>query len=91
MDREQFQKAYGKIVAKAWADDAFKQRLLADPATVLNENGVDVPEGIEFKVVESTSNLIHLVLPARPDAGEVSEEDLENRAAAIAVLTCCAF
>jgi len=91
MDKEQYQKAYAKIIAKAWADDGFKQRLLCDPAPVLKENGIEAHEGVEFKVLESTSNLIHLVLPARPDPSEVSEEDLENRAAAIAVLTCCAF
>jgi len=39
MDREEFQKAYGKVVAKAWADDGFKAKLLADPKTVLKENG----------------------------------------------------
>lgn len=32
--------AYGKIVAKAWTDEAFKQRLLSDPAAVLKEEGV---------------------------------------------------
>ncbi len=31
MDRDEFQKAYGKLVAKAWADEDFKAKLLADP------------------------------------------------------------
>lgn len=81
MDREQFRKAYGKIVAKAWADEGFKQRLLADPATVLKENGIDAPEGITFKVVESTSDLIHLILPPKPESRVVAAEDLDSREA----------
>ena len=31
-------KQWSQIVAKAWADANFKQRLLADPAAVLKEN-----------------------------------------------------
>jgi hypothetical protein len=32
-------KAWGQIVARAWQDEAFKRRLLADPAAVLREQG----------------------------------------------------
>tara|TARA_B100000315_G_scaffold218472_1_gene219800 strand:- start:160 stop:363 length:204 start_codon:yes stop_codon:yes gene_type:complete len=35
---------YGKIVAKAWSDEEFKAKLMADPKSVLKENGVDVGE-----------------------------------------------
>jgi len=82
VDREQFQKTYGKIVAKAWADEGFKQRLLSDPTTVLKEHGIDIPEGVEFKVVEQSRNLIHLILPPKPDPAAFSAEDLRARAAA---------
>jgi len=82
MDREQFQKAYAKIVAQAWADDAFKQRLLSDPTTVLKENGIDIPAGLEIKVLESTSTLVHLVLPPRPDPARIGTADLDARLAA---------
>jgi len=91
MTREQFQKTYGKIVAKAWTDEAFKQRLLSDPTMVLKENGVDVPEGVEFTVVQSTHNLVHLVLPPRPDAREMTAENLESRVEAMVWMTCWGF
>jgi len=81
MDREQFQKAYAKVVANAWVDDAFKQRLLSDPTTVFKENGVDVPEGVKFKLVESTSALVYLVLPPKPDSVDTDADDLERRQA----------
>lgn len=35
-------KPYGRIVAKAWSDEAFKQRFMAEPAAVLKEHGIQV-------------------------------------------------
>ncbi len=74
MDREEFQKAYGKVVAKAWGDDDFKEKLLADPKTVLKENGVEIPQDVEFRVVENTDKIVHLILPAE----QLSEDELEK-------------
>ena len=76
MDREEFQKAYGKVVAKAWADEDFKAKLLADPKTVLKGNGVEIPQDVEILVVENTDKIVHLILPPEP-AGQLSEEELE--------------
>jgi hypothetical protein len=66
---------YGQVVAKAWADEAFKQRLVAEPATVLREQGIEVPAGMEVRVVENTADRAYLVLP-KPPQGELSEEQL---------------
>ena len=77
MDREEFQKAYGKVVAKAWADPDFKAKLLADPKTVLKENGLEFPEDVELRVEENTDKLVHLILPPEP-AEQLSEEELEK-------------
>ncbi|MDP2846696.1 MAG: NHLP leader peptide family RiPP precursor [Humidesulfovibrio sp.] len=68
------QKVWAKIVAKAWADEDYKQRLLADAAAVLKAEGVDVPEGVAFKCLEATETQAWLVLPLMPtDVGGVSE------------------
>jgi hypothetical protein len=83
MDRQQFQRAYGKIVAKAWADEAFKKRLISDPRIVLKENGIDAPEGVEFTVVESTRKRVYLVLPPVPESGIAGAEAIEDRLAAL--------
>jgi Nitrile hydratase, alpha chain len=64
-----------QIVARAWADDKFKKRLLTDRAAVLKENGIDVPAGVAVKVVENTAKVCYLTLPAKP-SGELSEEEL---------------
>lgn len=79
---ERFQeKQWGLIVARAWADDAFKARLLTDPKSVLRENGLEPPAGAEVRIVEDTPEVRHFVLPASPTA-ELSEEELSPVAGA---------
>ena len=68
--------AFGKIIAKAWRDPAFKAALIANPATALKAEGIDVPAGMAVTVVENTDKLFHLVLPPVP-TDELSEDDLE--------------
>ena len=60
-------KVWGRIVSKAWADEQFKRRLLADPVVVLRENGVPVPAGITVNVIENTDTVCNLTLPLKPD------------------------
>ncbi|MBO06546.1 MAG: NHLP leader peptide family natural product precursor [Parcubacteria group bacterium] len=74
--REEAQKNYGKIVAKAWQDAEFKAKLMVDPKSVLKENGVEVPERSEVKIVENTDTLVHFTLPPKPDEGELDKDDL---------------
>ncbi len=70
---ELFTRAYTKIVAKAWSDAEFKKRLLSDPNAVLKENGIEIPQGVQFKVMEDTNQLVHLVLPPPPDEIDIEE------------------
>jgi hypothetical protein len=74
--RQEQARKLGQLVARAWTDEVFKQRLLAEPATVLQEQGLAVPAGTEVRVVEDTEQVQHLVLPRRPAEGELSEEQL---------------
>jgi hypothetical protein len=67
---------WNKIRTKAGADDAFRKRLLADPAAVLREHGVQVPPGFQFRVAQDTDGGT-LVLPAEPSA-ELSDEELDQ-------------
>jgi hypothetical protein len=76
------QKQWAKIVAKAWADDSYKQKLLSEPTTVLREAGAEVPEGVTFKVLEAQANERWLILPPKPaDADRI--EGGEERLAAM--------
>jgi hypothetical protein len=51
------------IVAKAWKDKAFKQRLVDDPSGVLAEHGFKVKKGKAYKVVADSKTTKHLILP----------------------------
>ena len=62
------QKKWAVCVAKAWADEDYKKRLMSDTTAVLKEEGVDVPAGMDVKVVENSKNLVHMILPAAPDS-----------------------
>jgi hypothetical protein len=72
------QNPFAKVIAKAWSDDAYKQRLIDDPRPVLTEAGLDLPEGTEVRVVENTDSVAHFVIPAAPGEGEISEEALSH-------------
>ena len=92
MSREQQEeqaKAYGRVVAKAWSDAGFKQRLLADPAVVLKAEGVAVPEGVAVRLVENTDTLVYLTLPAKPAEGALSDEQLTAVAGGYCCNTIC--
>jgi hypothetical protein len=72
---------WSQVVARAWCDQDFKERLLSDPRNVLSEHGVDVPEGTEVQVVEGaevkvedTGQARRFTFTAPPD--EPMEEDL---------------
>jgi hypothetical protein len=77
---QQYPEAFRRVVERAWADEEFKALLLSDPIAAVAEEGVIVPEsvlqsGIEFRVVEDTDTVRHLVLPAAP-ADELSDLEL---------------
>ncbi|MDP2846740.1 MAG: NHLP leader peptide family RiPP precursor [Humidesulfovibrio sp.] len=75
MNQNEQQKLWAKIVAKAWADEDYKQRLLDEPAAVLRAEGLTVPEGVEINVVEATAKKVWLVLPMQSGEGAVVGEE----------------
>lgn len=80
MDPKEFQKAYGKLVAKAWSDAEFKAELLADPMKVFKENSMEVPAGIEVRIVENTDKILNFILPPEPsdELTQVRQNLLKN-------------
>ena len=75
--QEAFQKAWAKLIAKAWSDPAFKKRLLKDPIAVFKEQGIEFPKGMECEVTEDTSKVVHLHIPPKPE-GNLSETELKD-------------
>ncbi len=77
-----------QVFARTWSDVKFKAKLLSDPHAALAEAGVDLPDGLNVKVLEDTADTQHLVLPAAPtNAGELSAERLEEIASGGAATT----
>ena len=76
MNNETQAKEIQKIIGKCWADDAFKQKLLSDPAAALKEHGAEIPAGYTVKAVANTDSVIHLVIPAKPK--DLSDADLDK-------------
>ncbi len=55
----------------------YRSRVVREPRSVLAEFGMEVPDGVELRVVDSTSEQRYLVLPMRPDGTEGwSQEEL---------------
>jgi hypothetical protein len=54
------------ILKRSSRDDAFRRRLLADPAAVLRAEGLPLPAGVEVRALENGPNRVCLVLPQRP-------------------------
>ncbi|MFI5333696.1 MAG: NHLP leader peptide family RiPP precursor [Chlamydiales bacterium] len=68
-----------KIIAHAWKDPRYKEKLLKNPRAALKEMGVDIPETVQVKVVEDKPNSLTFVLPATiPGIKEMSDEELER-------------
>ena len=76
MNQETQNQKMSQILARCWSDAAFKASLLADPVAVLKAQGVELPAGVQVRVVEDTDQVAHWVLPARPDA--LSDADLDT-------------
>ncbi len=75
-----------QLIAKAQADQAFRQALLSDPkATIEKELGGSLSESVSIKVVEETADTLYLVLPAAE--GELSEDALDAVAGGISMPT----
>ncbi|HET9160146.1 MAG TPA: nitrile hydratase subunit alpha [Caulobacteraceae bacterium] len=51
-----------RVVARAWTDPAFKQRLLADGTAAIGELGYGGAEGYQLVVVENTPQVHNLVV-----------------------------
>ena len=83
--------ALARLFAACWKDEALKARLMSDPKAVLKEHGLDVPDGMDVKVVENADDCVHITLPAPPaDDTDLSDDDL-GKAAGGACLTSLTF
>ena len=56
---------------------SYRSKVVREPRAVLREFGLDLPESVEVKVWDSTSDLRYMVLPEQPSGTEdLTEEEL---------------
>ena len=80
-------KSWSRIVARAWADDDFKDRLLSDPRAVLREHGIETEGDVRVSVAEdgrAGGTRRHPAPDPPPAAVGPSEEELLPSASRIA-------
>ena len=63
-----------------YKDPAYRSRVVREPRAVLKEFGVELDEGTEVRVWDSSAEIRYLVLPQVPeDAADLSEQALLDR------------
>lgn len=73
-----------RIVANAWRDPAYRERLLKDPKAVLQEElqkidpNIRIPANLQVAVHEESATQMHLVLPRNPREISLSEATGDN-------------
>lgn len=48
------------VVARAWRDNGYRARLLAEPKAVLASEGLEFPDGVDVEVVENTPSATYV-------------------------------
>lgn len=78
MNKEEHDQKMSQLIAKCWADEDFKRKLVAEPAATLKAEGWPaVPDGLSVRVLENTDKVFHLVIPSKR-TGVLTDADLEN-------------
>jgi hypothetical protein len=56
-----------EAIVKAWRDEAYRERLIGDPAGVLREAGLTLPAGCRVTVFENSATVWHVAVPVLED------------------------
>jgi nitrile hydratase len=60
-----------------YKDPAYRSRMVREPRALLGEMGLDIDEGVEIEVWDSSSEVRYMVLPERPaGTDDLSEDEL---------------
>lgn len=82
--KNQAQELMSTLITKSWADSNFKNQLIADPVSTIEQVSGDkfaLPEGMKVVVNDFTEvDYDYMIIPAEPDFDDLalSEEQLEN-------------
>jgi hypothetical protein len=70
--------AFAKLVVRSWLDPEFDKVLRANPADVMRNNGIPVPQ-------ETKISYEQLQIPARP---QLTDEQLMGNASTVSAISC---
>jgi len=61
-----------ELIVNAWRDEAYREKLIGDPAATLKDAGLALPADCRVTVLEDTSTVSHISIPRLEDvaAGE---------------------
>lgn len=74
--KARIQQQMAGIVLKCWQDPAFKAALLADPATVLQAEGITVNPDVEYVFVADEPPKLHFIIPSPPLTQPLSHSEM---------------
>jgi len=63
---EETEHAVANVIARAWSDPSFKERLRTDTRAACVECGLNYPENVEVVFLEDTPTKRYVVLPQKP-------------------------
>ncbi len=76
-NEDEIRELWANLVTRSWDDPYLRRRLLEEPASVLDENGVEVPGEATIKTFEDDGDTIVLPIARKPADTELAEEQLE--------------
>jgi len=62
-----------ELLRRCYLDSEFRDRLLAEPAAVLREEGWELPDGFDVQLLPNTLRARGLTLPSALDVAEVPD------------------
>lgn len=68
-----------RLLVEILSDENLKKEFLANPKKVLQERGIEIDENAEYRVLEDTKALKHIIIPFVNEADFENPEDLEKR------------
>ena len=54
---------YGEIISKCCEDEVYREEFIRDPESVMLEKGIELEEGITYKVIQAPKLVEYFVLP----------------------------
>jgi hypothetical protein len=79
---------YAKVIARAWSDSAYRQRLISDPRKTLNDEGWDLDPSVHVEI-KPDSDATHIVLGLPQKPSGLADHELSQHAHEMRGCCCC--